>query len=83
MCDARAASSVKSILQISTSYFGLGTEADDVKELAVGPGVDVYSLAAVLEGVLDDHGEEDTEERQYKDAALFYPPQERPQRWRS
>ena len=54
-------------------YFDLGTEAGDVKELAVGPGVDVYSLAAVLEGVLEEHGEEYAEERQHKDAALFYP----------
>ena len=58
-------------------YFGLGAEADDVKELAVGPGVDVYSLAAILEGVLEEHGKEDPEERRRKDAALFYPAADR------
>ena len=58
-------------------YFGLGMEAGNVKELAIDPGVDVYSLAAVLEGVLEEHGEEDAEERRCKDAALFYPAADR------
>ena len=53
-------------------YFGLGTEASDVTELAVGPGMDVYSLAAVLEGVMKEHGEKDAEERRRNYAALFY-----------
>ena len=35
--------------------------------------MDVYSLAAVLEGVLEEHREEYAEERRHKDAALFYP----------
>ena len=39
--------------------------------------MDVYSLAAVLEGVLEEHGEEYVEERRRKDGALFYPAADR------
>ena len=39
--------------------------------------MDVYSLAAILEGVPEEHGEEDAEERRRKDAALFYPAADR------
>ena len=38
--------------------------------------MDEYSLAAVLVGV-QEHGEEDAEERRRKDAALFYPAADR------
>ena len=49
------------------------TQSGSVEELAVSPGVDVDSLAAVLEGVLEEHGEKDTEKCRRKDAPLCYP----------
>lgn len=33
--------------------------------------MDVDSLVAVLKGVLEEHGEEDAEERQHEDTTLF------------
>ena len=47
--------------------------SSNVEKLAVSPGVDVDSLAAVLEGVLEEHGEKDTEKCWPKDAPLFHP----------
>ena len=53
--------------------FCFRTQAGNVEELAVSPGVDVDSLAAVLEGVLEEYGEKDTEKCWRKDAPLFHP----------
>ena len=47
-------------------------ETGDVEQRVVGPGVNIDSLAAVLEGVLEEHGEEDTKERRCEDTALFH-----------
>ena len=44
----------------------------NVEELADGPGVDVDSLSAVLEGVLEEHGEKDTQKCRRNDASLFH-----------
>ena len=43
----------------------------NVEELAIGSSVDIHSLAAVLEGVLKEHGEEDAKKHWCKDTTLF------------
>ena len=53
--------------------FCFRTQSGNVEELAVTPGVDVDSLAAVLEGILEEHGEKNAEKCRRKDAPLFHP----------
>ena len=47
-------------------------ETGNVEQPAVDPGENIDSVAAVLEGVLEEHGEDDTKDRRRKDAALFH-----------
>ena len=54
------------------SDFCFRTQSGNVEELAVSPGVYVDSLAAVLKGVLEKHGEKDTEKFLRKDAPMFH-----------
>ncbi len=51
--------------------FSLGTETNNVEQLAASSSVDINSLVVVLEGVLEEHGEEDAEERRREDTTLF------------
>ena len=43
--------------------FCFRSQSGNVEELTVSPSVDVDSLAAVLEGVLEEHKEKDTENK--------------------
>ena len=57
---------------MSTSVTLVLAETGNVEQPAVDPGVNIDSVAAVLEGVLEEHGEDDTKDRRRKDAALFH-----------
>ena len=71
--ELKAALSANSISRTSTCVTCFRTQSGNVEELAVSPSVDVDSLAAVLEGVLEKPGEKGTEKCRCKDAALFHP----------
>ncbi len=61
----------ENLMDLYLCDFSLGAETSNVEQLAASSSVDINSLVVVLEGALEEHGEEDAEERRREDTTLF------------
>ena len=73
VCAVSAASSANSILADQNfSHLGLCTEAGEVEQAVIAPGVYVDALFISLEGISQQQREQIAKKRRRKDTALFY-----------